>query len=97
MSKNLLAEDKNQTWESKMLLLSLCLLIVVISQLSYAISPVVMANEIVKTLSSKKKEVLLARSISKVAVYARAFFPNLVFSVMASGVQSSAAALDQDL
>lgn len=56
-----------------------------------------MANEIVKTLSSKKKEVLLARSISKIAIYARAFFPNLVFSVMASGVQSSAATLDQDL
>lgn len=68
-----------------------------ISQPSLGISPEVMANEIVKTLSSKKKEVLLARSISKIAIYARAFFPNLVFSVMASGVQSSAAALDQDL
>lgn len=73
------------------------LLIVDISQPSLGISPEVMANEIVKTLSSKKKEVLLARSISKIAIYARAFFPNLVFSVMASGVQSSAATLDQDL
>lgn len=80
-----------------LLCLCLCLVAVAISQTSLGISPEVMANEIVKTLSSKKKEVVLARSISKVAIYARAFFPNLVFSVMAAGVQSSTVALDQDL
>ena len=56
-----------------------------------------MAVEIVQTLSSKKKEVVMANSISKVAIYARAFFPNLVFSVMAAGVKSSAVNFDQDL
>ncbi|XP_076122659.1 dehydrogenase/reductase SDR family member 7C-B [Alosa pseudoharengus] len=64
---------------------------------SLGIAPEHMAAEIVKTLSTKKKEVVLARSISKAVIYARAFFPNVVFSVMAAGVQNSATALDQDL
>ncbi|XP_041943298.1 dehydrogenase/reductase SDR family member 7C-B [Alosa sapidissima] len=64
---------------------------------SLGIAPEHMAAEIVKTLSTKKKEVVLARSISKAVIYARAFFPNFVFSVMAAGVQNSATALDQDL
>ncbi|KAL2101657.1 hypothetical protein ACEWY4_003418 [Coilia grayii] len=61
------------------------------------ISPEEMASEIVKTLSSKKKEVVLARVLSKAAIYARALFPNLVFSVTAAGVKCKAAVLDQDL
>ncbi|XP_062389178.1 dehydrogenase/reductase SDR family member 7C-B [Sardina pilchardus] len=56
---------------------------------SLGIAPETMAAEIVKTLSTKKKEVVLGRTFSKAAIYARAFFPNFVFSVMAAGVQSS--------
>lgn len=72
----------------------LCLLVFLVD---LGISPEKMAVEIVQTLSSKKKEVVMANSISKVAIYARAFFPNLVFSVMAAGVKSSAVNFDQDL
>ncbi|XP_063069477.1 dehydrogenase/reductase SDR family member 7C-B [Engraulis encrasicolus] len=49
-----------------------------------------MVGEIVKILSSKKKEVVLARTLSKAAIYARALLPNLVFSVTAAGVQGKA-------
>lgn len=65
--------------------------------LNSGISVQKMADEIVKTLSNKKKEVVLARSFSKAAIYARAFFPNLVFSVLAAGVDSNSPVPDPDL
>ncbi|XP_051570441.1 dehydrogenase/reductase SDR family member 7C-B [Myxocyprinus asiaticus] len=60
-------------------------------QASLGVNPEEMANELMKTLSSKKKEILLARSISKAAIYARSLFPNLFFTVMAAGVRNVAA------
>lgn len=53
------------------------------------VSPVEAAAELVKTLSNKKKEVLIAPSLPKMAVYARSFFPNVFFAVMAAGVKSA--------
>ncbi|XP_039546404.1 dehydrogenase/reductase SDR family member 7C-B-like [Pimephales promelas] len=51
-----------------------------------------MATEILKTLSSKKKEILMSHSfIPKAALYARSLFPNLFFSIMAAGVRNTAA------
>uniref|UniRef100_A0A667ZDK0 Dehydrogenase/reductase (SDR family) member 7Ca n=1 Tax=Myripristis murdjan TaxID=586833 RepID=A0A667ZDK0_9TELE len=47
--------------------------------------------EIVKTLSNKRKEVVIAPSLPKVAIYARSFFPNVFFAVMAAGVKNAAA------
>ncbi|XP_057717332.1 dehydrogenase/reductase SDR family member 7C-B-like isoform X2 [Corythoichthys intestinalis] len=47
------------------------------------------ANEVVKTLSNKRKEVLMAPSLPKVALYARSFFPNVFFAIMAAGVKDS--------
>ncbi|XP_041830088.1 dehydrogenase/reductase SDR family member 7C-B-like isoform X2 [Melanotaenia boesemani] len=56
------------------------------------VSPDEAATEIVKTLNNKNKEVLIAPSLPKMAIYARSFFPNVFFAVMASGVRNSAAA-----
>ncbi|KAM6904778.1 dehydrogenase/reductase SDR family member 7C-B-like [Xenentodon cancila] len=53
------------------------------------VSPDEAAAEIVKTLNHKRKEVLIAPSLPKMAVYARSFFPNIFFAVMAAGVKSS--------
>ncbi|XP_074513563.1 dehydrogenase/reductase SDR family member 7C-B isoform X2 [Sebastes fasciatus] len=52
------------------------------------------ANEIVKTLSNKRKEVVIAPSLPKVALYTRSFFPNVFFAVMAAGVKNAAASED---
>ncbi|XP_051904440.1 dehydrogenase/reductase SDR family member 7C-B-like isoform X1 [Hippocampus zosterae] len=45
------------------------------------------ASEVAKTLSNKRREVLMAPSLPKVAIYARSFFPNFFFAVMAAGVK----------
>ncbi|KAJ4932580.1 hypothetical protein JOQ06_010998 [Pogonophryne albipinna] len=55
------------------------------------ITPEEAATEIVKTLSNKRKEVLIAPSLPKMAVYARSFFPNVFFAVMAAGVKHAEA------
>ncbi|XP_055079408.1 dehydrogenase/reductase SDR family member 7C-B-like isoform X1 [Periophthalmus magnuspinnatus] len=49
------------------------------------------ATEIVKTLNNRKREVLMAPSLPKMAVYMRSFFPNVFFAVMAAGVKDAAA------
>ncbi|XP_054861082.1 dehydrogenase/reductase SDR family member 7C-B isoform X1 [Amphiprion ocellaris] len=56
------------------------------------VSPDEAATEIVKTLNNKRKEVVIAPSLPKVAIYARSFFPNVFFAVMAAGVNNAAAA-----
>ncbi|XP_068434939.1 dehydrogenase/reductase SDR family member 7C-B [Clinocottus analis] len=56
------------------------------------VSPVEAAGEVVKTLSSRRKEVLIAPSLPKAALYARLLFPDVFFAVMAAGVKSAAAA-----
>ncbi|TKS91373.1 Dehydrogenase/reductase SDR family member 7C-B [Collichthys lucidus] len=55
------------------------------------VSPDEAATEIVRTLSNKRKEVVIAPSLPKVAIYARSFFPNVFFAVMAAGVNNAAA------
>lgn len=55
------------------------------------VSPDEVAAEIVRTLSNKRNEVLIAPSLPKMAIYARSFFPNVFFAVMAAGVKNSAA------
>ncbi|XP_040918846.1 dehydrogenase/reductase SDR family member 7C-B-like isoform X1 [Toxotes jaculatrix] len=55
------------------------------------VSPDEAATEIVKTLNNKRKEVVIAPSLPKVAIYARSFFPNVFFAVMAAGVNNAAA------
>ncbi|XP_041672710.1 dehydrogenase/reductase SDR family member 7C-B-like [Cheilinus undulatus] len=55
------------------------------------VSPDEAAAEIMKTLSNKRKEVLIAPSLPKMALYTRSFFPNVFFAVMAAGVNHAAA------
>ncbi|XP_066498864.1 dehydrogenase/reductase SDR family member 7C-B [Hoplias malabaricus] len=61
-------------------------------QKSHGVSPEEMATELLHTLSSRKKEVIMAHSVSKAAIYARSFFPNFFFAVVAAGVNNAAAA-----
>uniref|UniRef100_A0A673IIT5 Dehydrogenase/reductase (SDR family) member 7Ca n=1 Tax=Sinocyclocheilus rhinocerous TaxID=307959 RepID=A0A673IIT5_9TELE len=58
---------------------------------SLGVTPKEMDTELLKTLSSKKKEVLVARSIPKAALYVRSLFPNLFFAIMAAGVRNTVA------
>ncbi|KAM6951469.1 dehydrogenase/reductase (SDR family) member 7Cb [Aplochiton taeniatus] len=62
------------------------------SQLSHGVCPSVLANEIVRAVSRKRKEVLLAHPIPRVALYLRSFFPSLFFAVVAAGVKDSSMA-----
>ncbi|KAM9744907.1 dehydrogenase/reductase SDR family member 7C-B-like isoform 2-T2 [Menidia menidia] len=55
------------------------------------VSPDEATAEIVRTLNNKRREVLIAPSLPKMAIYARSFFPNVFFAIMAAGVKSSAA------
>ncbi|CAL8270649.1 unnamed protein product [Lota lota] len=61
------------------------------SQKPLGVTPAEAVREIVKTVNDKRKEVVIAPSLPKVAIYTRSFFPNLFFAVMAAGVKSSAA------
>lgn len=56
----------------------------------FGVSPDEATTEIVKTLNNKRKEVVIAPSLPKVAMYTRCFFPNVFFAVMAAGVKNNA-------
>ncbi|XP_072298776.1 dehydrogenase/reductase SDR family member 7C-B isoform X1 [Eucyclogobius newberryi] len=64
------------------------------SQKPLGVSVDEVATEIVKTLHNRRREVLIAPSLPKMAVYARSFFPNVFFAVMAAGVKDAAAAAE---
>lgn len=49
--------------------------------------PVEVAEEVLRTVSSKKQEVLMANPIPRAAVYIRTFFPELFFAIVASGIR----------
>lgn len=59
------------------------------SQLSHGVRPSVLANEIMQTVNRKRKEVVLAHPIPRVALYLRSLFPPFVFAVLAAGVKDS--------
>ncbi|XP_071372953.1 dehydrogenase/reductase (SDR family) member 7Cb [Centroberyx affinis] len=65
---------------------------VITSQLTHGVRPSVLANEIMCTVNRKRKEVVLAHPIPRVALYLRALFPPVLFSVLAAGVKDSALA-----
>lgn len=69
----------------------LSLLTVLFTKRPHGVSPDEAATEIVKTLNNKKKEVVIAPSLPKMAIYTRSFFPNVFFAVMAAGVNNAAA------
>ncbi|CAL8284585.1 unnamed protein product [Merluccius merluccius] len=59
------------------------------STLAHGVSPSAMANEIMRTVNRKRKEVLLAHPIPRVALHLRSLFPPFLFSVLAAGVKDS--------
>uniref|UniRef100_A0A8B9FAJ2 Dehydrogenase/reductase SDR family member 7C n=1 Tax=Amazona collaria TaxID=241587 RepID=A0A8B9FAJ2_9PSIT len=54
---------------------------------AYGVHPVEVAEEVLRTVSSKKQEVLMANPIPRAAVYIRTFFPELFFAIVASGIR----------
>ncbi|CAN9505987.1 unnamed protein product [Ophioblennius macclurei] len=60
------------------------------------VSPDEATAEIVKMLNSRKKEVVIAPSLPKAAIYARSFFPNVFFAVMAAGVNNAVIAAQSE-
>uniref|UniRef100_W5MY21 Dehydrogenase/reductase SDR family member 7C n=1 Tax=Lepisosteus oculatus TaxID=7918 RepID=W5MY21_LEPOC len=56
-------------------------------KLSHGVHPVEVADEILRTVSRKKKEVLMANPVPRAALYIRSFFPGLFFAVVAAGVK----------
>ncbi|KAM9837219.1 dehydrogenase/reductase (SDR family) member 7Cb [Aulostomus maculatus] len=61
----------------------------VASQLTHGVRPPALANEIMLTVNRKRKEVVLAHPIPRVALYLRSLFPSFLFSVLSAGVKDS--------
>ncbi|XP_043958441.1 dehydrogenase/reductase (SDR family) member 7Cb isoform X1 [Gambusia affinis] len=59
------------------------------NQLTHGVRPSVLANEILETVNRKRKEVVLAHPIPRVALYLRSLFPPFLFAVLAAGVKDS--------
>ncbi|XP_056221393.1 dehydrogenase/reductase (SDR family) member 7Cb [Seriola aureovittata] len=59
------------------------------SQLTHGVRPSVLANEILQTVNRKRKEVVLAHPIPRVALCLRSFCPPFLFAVLAAGVKDS--------
>ncbi|KAJ8413732.1 hypothetical protein AAFF_G00082390 [Aldrovandia affinis] len=55
----------------------------------HGIYPAELADEILCTVSRKKKEVLMAHPIPRAALYIRTFFPSFFFAVVAAGVKDA--------
>lgn len=62
---------------------------VIASQLTHGVRPSVLANEIMQTVNRKRKEVVLAHPIPRVALYLRSLLPPFLFAVLAAGVKDS--------
>lgn len=66
-----------------------CSSIVIKSHLTHGVRPSVLANEIMQTVNRKRKEVVLAHPIPRVALYLRSLLPPFLFAVLAAGVKDS--------
>lgn len=67
----------------------MCSSTVIRSHLVHGVSPSVLANEIMHTVNRKRKEVVLAHPIPRVALYLRSLFPSFLFAVLAAGAKDS--------
>ncbi|XP_060883670.1 dehydrogenase/reductase (SDR family) member 7Cb [Labrus mixtus] len=59
------------------------------SQLTHGVRPSILANEIMQTVNRKKKEVVLAHPVPRVALLLRSLLPSFLFAVLAAGVKDS--------
>lgn len=67
----------------------ICFSAVIASQLTHGVRPSVLANEILQTVNRKRKEVILAHPIPRVALLMRSLLPPALFAVLAAGVKDS--------
>lgn len=58
-------------------------------QMTHGVRPSVLANEIMETVNRKRKEVVMAHPIPRVALYLRTLLPSFLFAVLAAGVKDS--------
>uniref|UniRef100_A0A3B1JAH5 Dehydrogenase/reductase (SDR family) member 7Ca n=1 Tax=Astyanax mexicanus TaxID=7994 RepID=A0A3B1JAH5_ASTMX len=58
-------------------------------QQHHGVSAAEMAGELLRTLSSKNNEIIMANFLSRAAIYARSFCPNFFFSVISAGVRNA--------
>uniref|UniRef100_A0A3Q3G283 Dehydrogenase/reductase (SDR family) member 7Cb n=1 Tax=Labrus bergylta TaxID=56723 RepID=A0A3Q3G283_9LABR len=63
--------------------------IIIASQLTHGVRPSILANEIMQTVNRKKKEVVLAHPVPRVALLLRSLLPSFLFAVLAAGVKDS--------
>ncbi|KAM8876625.1 dehydrogenase/reductase (SDR family) member 7Cb [Synchiropus picturatus] len=61
----------------------------VAGHLTHGVRPSALANEIMQTVNRKRKEVVLAHPIPRVALYLRSLIPSFLFAVLAAGVKDS--------
>ncbi|KAM6963753.1 dehydrogenase/reductase (SDR family) member 7Cb [Tautogolabrus adspersus] len=59
------------------------------SQLTHGVRPSVLANEIMQMVNRKKKEVVLAHPVPRVALLLRSLLPSFLYAVLAAGVKDS--------
>lgn len=62
---------------------------VITRQMTHGVRPSVLANEIMQTVNRKRKEVLLAHPIPRMALYLRSILPSFLFAVLGAGVKDS--------
>ncbi|RXM31503.1 Dehydrogenase/reductase SDR family member 7C [Acipenser ruthenus] len=54
---------------------------------AHGVHPEEVADEVLRTVNRKKKEVVMANPIARAALYIRSFLPGLFFAVVAAGVK----------
>uniref|UniRef100_A0A3Q2XB66 Dehydrogenase/reductase (SDR family) member 7Cb n=1 Tax=Hippocampus comes TaxID=109280 RepID=A0A3Q2XB66_HIPCM len=57
--------------------------------LAHGVRPSVLADEIMRTVNRKRKEVVLSHPIPRVAVHLRSLLPSFLFAVLGAGVKDS--------
>lgn len=64
-----------------------CCSTVIARQMCHGVRPSVLANEVMQTVNRKRKEVVMAHPIPRVALCLRSLFPSFLFAVLGAGVK----------
>lgn len=66
-----------------------CSSTVIAGQLNHGVQPSALANEVMQTVNRKRKEVMMAHPIPRVALCLRSLLPSFLFAVLGAGVKDS--------
>lgn len=66
-----------------------CSSTVIARQMSHGVRPSVLASEVMQMVNRKRKEVMMAHPIPRVALCLRSLFPSFLFAVLGAGVKDS--------